>query len=122
MSKAKKQGMAIYPVAYRYISPQEVAVVQASIPLRLPNFNASGQPKNVYLTWNYYTSVNQAEVALQIGKKNPLKATSSPSDRAHLNLSGVSYTNLGIVSGGTGTELITTGRPLVTHLKALTVP
>ncbi len=110
------------PAAYRYVSKREVSVVQSISPWRVPNIDRAGKPKQVYFTWDLYTSVSQAEAALRIGAQNPAGASSSPSDRVDLDLTGVTYTLLGIVAGGTGTELTTPDCPLVTAIVPLTLP
>jgi hypothetical protein len=110
------------PVAYRYVSKREVSVVQSVSPWRVPNIDRAGKPKQVYFPWDLYTSVSQAETALKIGVQNPAGVFSSPSDRLDLDLPGVTYTFLGIVPGGTGTELTTPDSPLVSSIVPLTLP
>jgi hypothetical protein len=104
---------------YRYASAREVGVIRATTPWRVPNVDLVGRPKLVYFTWDLHTSASAAERALQIGTHHPAGPFSSPTDRLDLDLTGVSYTDLGIVPGGAGTELTTTQSPLVTAITPL---
>jgi hypothetical protein len=70
-------------------------------------------------TWDEYDSASVAEAALRIGKLHPGGPFSSPTDRVDLDLRGISYHHLGIVPGGTGTELTTGQSPLVTNVTGL---
>ena len=87
--------------------------------MQVPNFDRLGRPKTVYFTWDYYTSISVAESALQIGSKDPAGPFASPSDRADINVTGISYTYVGIVPGGTGSELTTTNSPFVISVNPL---
>ena len=107
------------PPGYRYVSQAEVQVIQAANPSRLPNVDPAGMPKTVYFAWDFYASASQAELALQVGVHNPSGPTPSPSDRLDLDLTGITYTNWGIVPGGTGTEVRTLDSPLVTAITPL---
>lgn len=104
---------------FRYVSQREVRVIQARTPWRVPNVDVAGRPKMVYFSWDLYASTAQAEKALLIGSMNPAGPTPSPTDRLELDLAGVTYTNLGTVSGGTGTEAVTADSPLVTAIDPL---
>ena len=105
--------------AYRYVSTMETNVIRKQTPMRVPNIDTAGRPKTVYMTWDHYTLASQAEQALRIGSLNPYGATPPPADGLELDLTGVNYTYNGIVPGGTGTELTTTGAPLVTSIFGL---
>lgn len=107
---------------YRYVSAGEATVVRAANPWRVPNVDRFGNPKVVYFTDGLYSSVSQAETALQIGAQHPGGGRPSPSDRLDLDVVGITYTYLGIVVGGTGAEFTTVDSPLVTAIAALTVP
>jgi hypothetical protein len=104
---------------YRYVSPAEVAVVRASTPMRVPNVNRHGVPKDVYFTADYFTSAAKAETALQIGAYHPAGPFSSPKDRLDLDLTGCLYSFIGTVPGGTATEYVTRDSPLVTSIHGL---
>jgi hypothetical protein len=107
------------PPGYRYASHGEVQVIQANNPWRVPNVDLAGRPKIVYFTWDLYASAAQAEQSLQIGRFNPSAPSPAPTDRLELDLTGVTYTNWGIVPGGTGTEVRTNDSPLVTTINRL---
>lgn len=104
---------------YRYVSAAEVSVIRVKRPWRVPNVDLAGRKKLIYFTWDSYASKATAELALQIGRLNPWGATAAPSDRLDLDLTGVSYTDHGIVHGGTGTEVSTPDSPLVTVITLL---
>jgi hypothetical protein len=99
---------------YRYVSVGEHAVIVALTPMRVPNVDMAGVPKVVYFTHDFYTTVTAAETALLIGSLNPNGAGPPPAYRAELDVTGITYKYLGIVSGGTGSEYTTPDSPLVT--------
>jgi hypothetical protein len=105
---------------YRYASAGETAAVKtAGTPMRVPNYDRHGVPKDVYFTSDYYTSAAKAESALQIGAHHPAGPFSSPTNRLDLDLTGCLYSFNGIVPGGTGTEYVTRDSPLVTAIHGL---
>jgi hypothetical protein len=104
---------------YRYVSAGEAAVVSAGTPMRVPNVDRHGVPKDVYFTDDYFTSASKAERALQIGAFHPAGPRPSPTDRLDLDLTGCLFSFNGIVPGGTGTEYVTRDSPLVTAIHGL---
>ena len=104
---------------YHYASATIEKLVMASKPNRVPNFDISGSPRTVYFTDDLFTSTATAEIAMMIGTKNPSGSHKSPEYRFDLDVSLCTYTNSGIVRGGTATEYITAGSPEVTASTSL---
>lgn len=99
---------------YHYASATIHKLVMASKPNRVPNFDKTGAPRTVYFTDTLFASAAVASTALMIGAMHPGGPRNAPEYRFDLNISLCTYTNLGIVPGGTATEYITDDSPLVT--------
>lgn len=93
-------------VAYRYVSQAEYNVIMQNG--YIPNTSADGSTKDVFVSPNKYTTVQQAEDALKIGTKYPLGNSDSPMYRVEFKMNSVTYKYAGNVEGSTGIEMTTT--------------
>ncbi len=105
---------------YRYVTVGEHAVIVAATPKRVPNVDRFGRPKVVYFSHDLYTTAIAAETALMIGSLNPTGAGPPPAYRVEIDVTGISYTDLGIVVGGTGSEYTTPDSPRVLTINGIT--
>lgn len=93
----------------RYVGPTEAQIAQDTG--FIPNVNALGEPKIVYVTPEAPVgTASQAESLYQIGSQNPLGVTATPTHVIVGNANGIPFISGGNVEGGLGTELLTTER------------
>ena len=90
---------------YRYVGRTEYNIIKQTG--SIPNVDKYNNMKNVFVSPNKYYTVATAEEGLQIGKLNPMGASSSPLYRVEFDMRGIDFTYGGNVAGGTGIELIT---------------
>ncbi|HEX3046054.1 MAG TPA: RHS repeat-associated core domain-containing protein, partial [Bacillota bacterium] len=113
--KNAKSGViaAIFPTgtpslgdkAYRYVSGGEAKFIMDNG--YIPNTDAKGNLKNIFVSPEYYGTASEAEQGLRIGSQNPYGATESPQYRVEFNMNAIRYNYAGNVEGGTGIEMTT---------------
>ena len=97
--------LAAQDVAYRYVGASEAAVIESS--RTIPSVDRLGFPRQVFTTTDLYATAQEAEAGLQMGRINPIGATSPPTHRVTYYRNAVRYSYAGNVEGGTGIEMIT---------------
>jgi hypothetical protein len=73
----------------------------------ITNLNQFDKVKQVFISPDKYSSVTEAEEALQIGRQHPLGPYAAPSHRVTVDVRGIELNYAGSVYGGTGSEIIT---------------
>jgi RHS repeat-associated protein len=100
---------------FRYISDGELDAA-ARNGGRLPNVNQFGQPRDIPLTTEEYSSSEAAEDALLMGAQNPGGATTSPAWGVEVSSDGLKFTYAGNSATNGPLELRTPDGPLILRI------
>src|SRR5579864_5405775 len=100
---------------FRYISDGEFDAAMENGG-RLPNVNQYGQPRDIALTTEEYTSTQAAEDELLMGAQNPGGATTSPTWGVEVSSDGLRFTYAGNSATNGALELRTPNSPQILRI------